>query len=924
MTIESELAEMYKLYIEESMEHLSDIENDLLEIEVKGSNINEDIINKVFRAVHSIKGGAGYLGLNNIINLSHHMENIIGLIRNRELIPNSDIMSAMLMGADALRNLIVNIEQSQLIDISEYIQALDDAINKPVKTDKKENVYVLDTFSHAIYDSEIMGTVFTERNEGKFIYELKYDLNYDVQMKKRTIFDLFEIIISSGNVLDCWVDTKTIGFIDQDIQSKHMPILMLYASNIESEMLEAMFEMTSENIKEADDASIQNKIQVISSENDIIKSREDSIQKEVIDFIDPKKDEIDTESSNLLSMSSLDRDADKDSKKLANSLRVNVELLDTLMTLAGEFVLSRNQLLQAVSLKDYHIIEAASQRIDFIASELQEAVMQTRMQPIITVFNKFPRVVRDLGKHLGKKIKLITEGKDVELDKTIIEAISDPLTHLIRNSVDHGIETPDERKKNGKDEIGLVILKAYHEMGQVNIQISDDGKGIDPDELMRSALQKGLITEKNAKLMSEKEKVNLIFLPGFSTAKALTDISGRGVGMDVVKTNLDKLGGVIDVQSTLGKGTKIWIKLPLTLAIITSQIISTAGERFAIPQVNLEELIGIPADQVKDRIEKVGNADVVRLRGNLLPIIMLADLIGLERTYCDPNDRTYKKERRTSIADRRSRKIEVVYNEAEDGPELEIIPQKNDDDSDTQSKKRSDRRFHAGSIINVVVVSTGSLKYGLIVDKLHDSEEIVVKPLGRHLKNCKGYAGTTIMGDGKVALILDIAGLAQMAKLTSVEGISKAIEVIEKQRISENNLKSILVFNNSEDEHFGVFLHHVERIEQILKNEIEYVGGRRVIKYRGKSLPLFAIEDVADVKPIANKDELLVLVFVVAGRKVGLMASLPIDSIESNFDIDPLTFKQAGILGSTIIENRTTLIVDMDDLIRRLNPKWFD
>jgi two-component system chemotaxis sensor kinase CheA len=311
----------------------------------------------------------------------------------------------------------------------------------------------------------------------------------------------------------------------------------------------------------------------------------------------------------------------------------------------------------------------------------------------------------------------------------------------------------------------------------VNIEISDDGKGLDGQVLAQKALEKGLISEDQAKVMSDKEKINLIFLPGFSTAEKITDVSGRGVGMDVVKTNLDKLGGIIDIDSEMGKGSTIRIKLPLTLAIIPCQIVMTGNERYAIPQVNLEELLRIPANQVKDRIERVGDAEVVRLRGNLLPLIKLAEVIGTDSVYMDPESGRRKLNRRKSLADRRSKESPLVKAEPADLSEKEASE---DRPVGGDSRTSDERRYHATSALNIVVVSTGAMKYGLVVDELHDSEEIVVKPLGRDLKKCKGYAGATIMGDGRVALILDVANLAQMAGLTSIEGSSERLKLPKK------------------------------------------------------------------------------------------------------------------------------------------------
>ena len=504
------------------------------------------------------------------------------------------------------------------------------------------------------------------------------------------------------------------------------------------------------------------------------------------------------------------------------SIRVMVSLLDELMTLAGELVLSRNQLLQTINSGDIHKAEAVGQSIDLITSELQEAIMLTRMQPIGNVFSKFPRVVRDLSAKLGKEIELTIVGQDVELDKTIIEAINDPLTHLVRNSVDHGVETPDDRKSKGKQAQGSIILKAFHAASQVVIEISDDGKGIDGKMLADLAVDKGLISSEQARSMSDKERINLILMPGFSTAEKVTDVSGRGVGMDVVKTNLDELGGSIEIISEVDKGSTISIKLPLTLAIIPCQIVKTGKERYAIPQANLEELLRIPAGQVKKRVERVGDAAVVRLRGNLLPLIKLSDTLGIDSSYEDLGSGEMLPDRRENIADRRSKQSPLAI----DGTEK----QNNQGSHDTSQHERqgSERRHSPTSTLNIVVVSTGTMKYGLIVDQLRDSEEIVIKPLGYHLQYCKGYAGATIMGDGKISLILDVSNLARMAELTSFDNTDRATEVAtaESKAIHErNSLQAMFTFRSSLDENFAIPLEQVERIEKIKNGDIELMGG---------------------------------------------------------------------------------------------------
>lgn len=602
------------------------------------------------------------------------------------------------------------------------------------------------------------------------------------------------------------------------------------------------------------------------------------------------------------------------------SLRVSVGLLDQLMNLAGELVLSRNQLLQTISSGAVHEAEAVGQRIDLVTSELQEAIMLTRMQPIGNVFGKFPRVVRDLTKMLGKQVDLTIIGQEVELDKTIIEALGDPLTHLIRNGVIHGIETLEERVQKGKPRRGTMLLKAYHAAGQVVIEISDDGRGIDGELVAATAVTRGLITTEQAKVMSAKERINLILLPGFPTGAEETDNSGRGVGMDVVKAHLDHLGGSIDIESAVGKGTTLCIKLPLTLAIIPCQIIMTGDERYAIPQVNLEELLRIPAAQIKERVERVGDAEVVRLRGNLLPLIRMADVFGIERTYYDDKQASMKSDRRRNIADRRSKTTPSFAPQTQeqfrsDAVDLEI----------SKIREKKDRRQNPASALNIVVVSTGVIKYGLIVDRLLDSEEIVIKPLGRHLQQCQGYAGATIMGDGRIALILDVASLARMAGLTSLEGKKKAMELAEICKESQVKLRdqqSLLIFRSASTEQFGVPLHLVERVEKIQRTDIEIIGNRRVLQYRGGSLPLVCVDDTAGVLPLVENESLLVVVFHLMGKDVGLLASGPVDAIEISTDIDESTLRQPGIMGSAIINGSTTLLIDIFDIVHGAHPEW--
>jgi two-component system, chemotaxis family, sensor kinase CheA len=832
--------EILQGFIEESLEHLADIENDLLAIEEAGENIDEDLVNKVFRAAHSIKGGAGFMGLTTIQELSHAMENILGMIRSKKLIPTPENINVLLLGADQLQRMVEDVQSSNEVDITDHLVPLNAiaAGNPPPRAAAE-------------------------------------------QPAKRPAEPKSKPAPKSEPEPAPKAETAA------DPEPEPEPETEMDAE------VEADFE---------DESEFENDLE----SHDVARATEKTMS---------------AKSFKPAGSQAFGAEGGKSPQKVEATIRVHVSLLDQLMTLAGELVLSRNQLLQTIGSDDFRNAEGVGQRIDLITSELQEAIMLTRMQPIGNVFSKFPRVVRDLSSKLKKNIDLTIVGKDVELDKTIIEAINDPLTHLVRNSVDHGIETPAERKRLGKSETGLVILKAYHEAGQVVIEISDDGKGLDGDVLAASAVNKGLITIEQAQIMSDKEKINLIFLPGFSTAKEVTDVSGRGVGMDVVKTNLDQLGGNVDIISEVGHGTTISIKLPLTLAIIPCQIIMMGGERYAIPQVNLEELLRIPASQVKERVERVGNAEVVRLRGNLLPLIRLADVIGVKRTFWDDTERELKEDRRELISDRRGL-TSPHFRTAQQEENVHEAPRDNLGD-----RLESDRRTSPASALNIVVVSTGAMKYGLIVDRLQDSEEIVIKPLGRHLQQCKGYAGATIMGDGRIALILDVANLARMAHLTSIDGTDRAHEVAiaqEEARRAQKDKQALLIFRNSETEQFGVPLNQVERIEKIKRSDIEDLGGKRVMQYREGSLSLICIDDVATVQPLADHDDLLVIVFKIASRLVGLLAIGPIDALEIATEIDGVTLRQTGIMGSVIISKHTTMLINVFEIVQTLYPEWFE
>jgi two-component system chemotaxis sensor kinase CheA len=598
------------------------------------------------------------------------------------------------------------------------------------------------------------------------------------------------------------------------------------------------------------------------------------------------------------------------------TIRINVGLLETLMNLAGELVLSRNQLRAAIAKQDPRALSVADQRLTQITSELQDAIMQTRLQPIGNVLGKFPRLVRDLAAAQHKDIQLDIRGKEVALDKSLIEGLSDPLTHMIRNAADHGVEPPDERSRAGKPCQGTIRIEARHEAGQVVVEVADDGRGIDPERIARSALAKGLIAAEKLQGMSAQDKAALVFLPGLSTAEKVTDISGRGVGMDVVKTNLDRLGGKVEIVSESGKGTLFRIKLPLTLAIIPSLIVSVGGERFAIPQINVEELLRVRPEDVKTRIERIGATEVLLLRDRLIPLVRFADLLGILPAYVDPATGRPELDRRGCLADRRSPSHPAVAAPAAERPTAAV-------GAGANRRGAGDRRKRGAGALEIVVVTTGTLTYGLVVGTFHDTEEIVVKPLGRHLKGLAEYAGATTLGDGAVALILDVTGLAAKAGMASVSGTTRAREqadAAERERLAETH--ALLLFHNAPDELFAVPLDAVRRIERIRPAQVETVVGRRTLRYQDVLLPLVTLADAAQVHPMGDVRELAVIVTSVRGREVGLLGAMPVDVIETKAAVDQRTHRQTGVAGSLLLPEGTALIADVPELVAAVYPEW--
>ncbi|MCL2469146.1 MAG: chemotaxis protein CheW [Alphaproteobacteria bacterium] len=551
--------------------------------------------------------------------------------------------------------------------------------------------------------------------------------------------------------------------------------------------------------------------------------------------------------------------AAKESAVSSQTIRVSVDQLENLMVIASELVLTRNQLNQILREQKDSPFATPLQRLNLVTSELQEGVMKTRMQPIGNAWAKLPRIVRDLSLELRKKIDLQMVGADTELDRQVLELIKDPLTHMVRNAADHGIEVPADRLAAGKPETGVVLLNAFHEGGHIVIEISDDGRGLPVDKIRAKIIHNGLASESDVAGMSEQQILQYVFKPGFSTAERVTAVSGRGVGMDVVKTNIEKIGGTVELRSTQGKGSRFLIKIPLTLAIVSALIVECAKERFAIPQISVVELVHASA-QSEYKIEHINNTPVLRLRNRLLPLISLRRVLHLDK----------------------------------DG--------KNEDE-----------------MAFIVVVQVGNSSFGIIVDRVFDTEEIVVKPVSPILRHIQMFSGNTILGDGRVVMILDPNGVT--AQVGDIHDASDTALQQKKHTARDHAMdkQSLLLFKAGVGGPKAVPLSLVARLEDIDLTSVEYSEDSPVVQYRGKLMPLVALDPD---KKLGKEGRQPVLVFSDNDRSMGLIVDEIVDIIEEYMEVD-LSTRHAGFLGSAIIAGKATEIIDTGHFLAQAYQDWF-
>lgn len=868
-------SDIVKEFLAESYENLDRLDRELVELEKEPAN--REALASVFRTIHTIKGTCGFLGFEKLEKVAHVGENLLSRLRDGVLKLNPEITTALLQMVDAVRQMLSEIQatgqdgneeykelQSTLARLQSGEAAAPTGANPPAK--KEESLKGAKKIAPPVAPSQV--------SEAK-PPEVKTDPQKHQPMAGRIGGMLVARGILSPEDLAFALRLQERG--DKRRLGEIIVALALAKQEDIASVTKAQDQEKSPDLTKASHTAAAEPSTATPAPPRGVPETTAPLQK-----AEPR--ETTPEAAAPAATPETSRGAAGPSENraretAAETIRVGVNLLDKLMTLVGELVLARNQLLQFSNTTQSAGIQAVSQRMNLITTELQEEVMKTRMQPIGNIWNQFPRTVRDVAVGCGKEVRIEMEGKETELDKTIIEAIKDPLTHLVRNSVDHGIELPPERTKAGKDPEGRLMLRAYHEGGHVNIEINDDGAGINRERVKQKAVERGLVTQEQAAQLTEREIFNLILLPGFSTAEKVTNVSGRGVGMDVVKTNVEKIGGTVNIQSTPGKGTTVRVKIPLTLAIVPALIVTCGGDRYAIPQVSLLELVRLEDKQTVTGIELVHGAPVHRLRGRLLPLVYLRRELGIPAT--------------------------------------------------------AGKKGAADGTVNIVVLQADGRPFGLIVDEINDTEEIVVKPLRKQLKGIKTFAGASIMGDGKVALILDVLGLAQRANvLDEGRGRGKPEEEVKLEAEAKDEKRTYLLFMGPDQARMAMPLDTLARLEELPASQVEKSGIQWVAQYRGKILPLinlnYALEERRRERrhpPLVAEGQenapLEVLVCNHQGNSVGLVVERIVDIVEDSAKVKYAS-SRAGVLCSAVIQGQVTELIDIPMVLQAARMDLID
>ncbi len=767
-----------------------------------------DLLGDIFRLIHSLKGGSGFLGLMRLQSVTHAAENVLGLYRDGTLAVDAASVTVILDAVDVVRAVIEGLAETGV---------------EP-EGDDRALIARLDR----IYAGDSAPAATASAASRSLLERVGGEATLDAACEGA----LAGLVASP--------DTGPLfAGIDLDrVQAEWREALcgVARATAAPGALQRALAETFGEALASREAAFVQ------------------AVRQNLLD-LEAEAEAVDA----LLVAPPAEREAEPsradraaaEPAKGPQTIRVGVETLEGLMTMVSELVLIRNQLIQTLRDQPETPFAGPLHRLNQVTSELQEGVMTTRMQPISGAWAKLPRLVRDLASDLGKRIDLIMTGEETELDRQVMELIRDPLTHMIRNAADHGLETPDQRRAAGKPEMGRITLSARHEGGAILIEMTDDGRGLPAARIRAKALDVGLINPAQAAAMSDAEARQLIFLPGFSTAASVTAVSGRGVGMDVVRTNIEAIGGAIELASVEGQGTRFTIRIPLTLSIIAGLVVECCGERFAMPQASIIELVSANGAAGR-RIEQINGAEVLRLRDRLLPLVSLQALLGLE---------------------------------APEGPRGEAC---------------------------IVVARVGAFDFGVIVDRVFDTEEIVVKPTASILRHLKLYSGATILGDGAVIMILDFKGMAVEAGAGAL--LNGGDEAMIEAASGDADAEALLVFRAADDGLKAAPLAGVARIEELEPSMLEWADGRSLVQYRGQLMPVLGADGAA--LPSAPPTKRPLLVFSRGARSLGLMAEEIVDIVEAAASAE-LTGASTGVSGSLVVAGRATELIDVDFYWRR-------
>ncbi|MAO55854.1 MAG: hybrid sensor histidine kinase/response regulator [Rhodospirillaceae bacterium] len=845
-------------FLTETSENLAVLDVELVKFEQEPDN--KEILGNIFRLVHTIKGTCGFLGLPRLESVAHAGENVLGKFRDGELEVTPEAVTLILKCLDCVRDLLGQLEetgQEPEGDDQELIDALNAyAEGGPSASAAAAPAAPAEEPAPAAEPAASGGA--TPTNE--FGAPVAAELLAEVEAAAAA-----GIKGASQEELDAELAAER----EAEAAMAAMPATNEHGAPVAQELLAEVEAATAAGARAATEAELKAEME---KEREAEKAAKGGVPAPAPSKEAEKKDAAKAGGGGGAGVA-------------ASSIRVNVDVLEDLMTLVSELVLTRNQLLQMVRGLDDSEFTVPLQRLSHITTDLQEGVMKTRMQPIGNAWAKLPRIVRDLAVESGKKIELVMLGAETELDRQVLELIKDPLTHMVRNSADHGLENIEGRKEVGKPETGTITLNAFHEGGHIIIEIADDGRGLNIARIKQKALENGLTTEADLEGMTDQQVGMFIFKAGFSTAEKITNVSGRGVGMDVVRTNIEKIGGTVELKTTPGKGSTFTIKIPLTLAIVSALIVECAGERFAVPQISVLELVRASAHS-ENAIEMINESAVLRLRDRLLPLISLRELLRLQEP----------------AAPAAGNGAGAAPVEASDEP-------KTTDALVADAIKGDEEVF-------IVVTQVGSNTFGIIVDRVFDTEEIVVKPVAPILRDITFYSGNTILGDGSVIMILDPNGIAEAAGEMDTEHRSEA----DIQAVStDEETTSLLVFRAGGPELKAVPLALVARLEEVDMAETETSHGQVMVQYREQLMPLIPFSPGHQFKESGRQP---ILVFTDRERSMGLVVDEIVDIVDDRLKIE-LKTDLPGLIGSAVIAGKATDVIDAGYFLTQAFSDWF-